>query len=1067
MINRIIQTLTLVTLFCTLSLAQNNPRYLAYSMVNVSYRQPQIVEINAAADLGFNAIIMSVRRDVVSEKRVSVTNPWKQYDDQITAAKSRGMKICLRIVMVQWCSYASIASNNGDNNIPTCTGYPANERMQGYNVKGIARVQQQSAGYAGCDAIDDCGHLVSTSLASKRTLQEMQDFSKEVLQHFKPIIDAGDVLYVSIVTTPEQELGYPIISTKDADSQVLVLYDYSEVMINGYREWLKTRYSNDFTKLKKAWGSYANNFSGFNTLEPPKPTLNTSFQWGVFLIGPAGDDWFFYRHHVLKNYTQLFTKTVKDFNPKIKVFNDYGAVNDNASLLRGTYAFKDLGTGTDGIKANCHGTQDVRYVSDLLRTTFAERPFCIEVEPITESVTVQERQIEEAFTHGATIASAFNFNLLGNQSHKDMLRRVAQKFILGNQQVQKVETCGTLTSIVPYLLMDGGCNFSKGESDCRGYKEWLQLKTINGDKPIRVFSDEAWVLGTTFQLKHEELSACGGIPNFAEIYSNDCQKVGSKPSAKVELKGMIENVTCESISGWALNTKNLDEIQLIDIYADSIKIGTTQANVGNHPELVTTFNNSKANFRGFSFTLPDSAWYKSGQSRRIYARFANTSTTLDEGNDVKVLNCEGRGSGICGSQYRLIVSPDSLTNILSKANEYKIAVSSNTKWQIKSMPSWVSTSTDTGRFNGEFTLKITANVDTGSRKGTVTLTAGNLTRSIKLNQIGVGKPYIIASPDSLTTVSSNGFSFKINTSSNVRLRLSKSVSWITLDPEITIDNGFFNLKVEPNPETTTRRGRVTVSGQGVTKIFYIVQKGKGESCINCNGQIDTEKPSTDPNSTNGRTAPPTNIGWVEVISCCSVRGWAFDNKNYDENLTLDFYFDKQKIGSTVANIGYRTDLAETYKSNKLLYKAFCFKIPKSTLDSFKNGSRKQLIVRFGGTVTKLYSPEQNFIYCTPTVSCPDGQNCEEEIVSDYLEIVYPNPSKDKFNLSVYSVKEQSAILKLVDSYGNLAKIAQYDLIRGINPLELFTETINNGNYLLSISLENGNQLFKRVVKVSE
>jgi hypothetical protein len=1061
----LIQLISIASILSVFS--QNNPRYLSYTMVNISYRSAQIAEINAAADLGFNAILISIRRDVISEKRVDSSNPWRQYDDQIATARNRGMKIYLKVVMVQWCSYASVASNNGDNNIATCTGYGANERMLGYNNKGIARIQQQSVGYAGCDLLDDCGHLISTSLASQRTVQEMQDFTKQVLTHYKAVIDAGDVISISVAMNPEHELGFPTVSTKDSDFPASVLYDYSEVMINGFRDWLKTRYSNDFNKLKSVWGSYANSFSGFNVLEPPKPNQNAAFNWGVFLSGPAGEDWFFYRHKVLKDYSKSFVKVIKEFNPKIKVVNDYGAVNDNASYLRGTFAFKNLGEGTDGIKTNCSPTQDVKYISDLLRTTFSDRLFMIEVEAYQDRVDIQERQIEEAFTHGATLVSGFNFNLLGNQLHRDMFKRVSTKFIAGKQQVQKVETCGTLSTDIHYLLVDGGCNFTNKEGDCRFYKEWLNLKANNGNKPVKVFNDEGWLTDVPFKLAHADLSSCGSIPNFTEIYSSDCQKLGNKPKAKDELKGLIENVSCESISGWALNTKNLDEIQTIDIYVDSIKIGTTQANVGNHPELVTTFGNTKANFRGFSFTLPDSAWYKSGQSKRIYARFANTSTTLDEGNDLKVLNCDGRGSGICGATYRLIVSPDSLPNVLSKATEYKIAVSTNTKWQIKSMPNWLTTSTDTGRYNSEFTLKITANVDTGSRKGIITLTAGNLSRNIKINQIGVGKPYISTSPDSITTVSSNGFSFKINTSSNVRLRLSKNVSWIILDPEVNIDNGFFNLKVEQNLETVTRKGKVTVSGQGVSKVFYITQKGKGEPCSNCNGQIDTEKPTTDPNSTNGRTAPPTNIGWVESITCCSVRGWAFDNKNYDENLSLDFYFDKQKIGSTVANIGYRADLAEIYKNTKLLYKSFCFKIPKSTLDSFGNGNRKQLIVRFGGTVTKLYSPEQSFIYCTPTINCPEGQNCEEEVQTDYLEIVFPNPSKDKFNLLVYSIKSQTATLKLVDSFGNLTKVANYDLLRGLNNLELFTETINNGTYLLSIALENGNHLFKKLLKVSE
>ena len=78
--------------------AQEDKRYLAFSLVNLEHRNPQLADINKAADLGMNAFIISIRKDVILGKKVSATNPWKQYDDQIATARSRGMKICFRIV---------------------------------------------------------------------------------------------------------------------------------------------------------------------------------------------------------------------------------------------------------------------------------------------------------------------------------------------------------------------------------------------------------------------------------------------------------------------------------------------------------------------------------------------------------------------------------------------------------------------------------------------------------------------------------------------------------------------------------------------------------------------------------------------------------------------------------------------------------------------------------------------------------------------------------------------------------------------------------------------------------
>jgi hypothetical protein len=766
---------------------------------------------------------------------------------------------------------------------------------------------------------------------------------------------------------------------------------------------------------------------------------------------------------LLKGYSTAFLRTIKNFDSRLKVVNDYGSLNDQPTVQRGTFAFKDIGEGTDGVKMNSNPFQDHRFIMDVARTNFPDKWIMMEVESFRERTDLQELHFTEAFTHGAKLVGAFAFDVLGNQAHQDMLKRMTDKFIKGNQQVEKIETCGTTISSVYEMLEDGGCAFKKSDpnSDCRSYRN---LKKANGDKPIKVILDESFVTGKPFKLVQSELSACGSVINFKEVYSSDCQKVISKNKANSDLKGMIETASCDRITGWAINTKNLDEIQLIDIYVDSIKIGTTQANVGNRADLVTTFNNLKANFRGFSFTLPDSAWYKSGQVKRIYARFANTNTLLEDSGDLKVIACEGTGSGICGAKFRLIISPDSLTNVLTRAVEYKIAVSSNAKWRVAKNVNWISFSADTGSFNNSFVLKITANSDTGTRRTRITITAGNLTKNIIIAQKGVGQPYLTVSPDSITTITFVGAEYRVVVGSNVKISLSKNVPWIVTDVK-SVDNGSFGLKIVANPDTFTRKGRLTVLGQGVTKVFYITQKGKGQPCVGCNGSIDTDKPFNDPNDIAGRLAPTTFRGWIESANCCSIKGWAFDAKNYDDILSVDIYLDKQKIGSAAANIGYRSDLAFNFQSDKLLYKSFCFPVPKSTLDSFKNGKDKQLYVRFGGTITKLFSPEQRYLNCKSGQECPTGQNCEEISYQDYLENVFPNPSKDKYSISLYSLKKQTATLKLVDTQGLLLKTFQYDIINGLNNIELDATGVKNGVLLLSILMENGNILFKRLVKI--
>ena len=154
--------------------AQDNQRYMALSLVNVDYRNSHIDQIQKAADIGMNAVIITVRWDVIYQLKANAANPWEQYDLQIQTARSRGMKICLRMCMYTWCNVKVIGGPE-DNTVPSCDGLPNADRMMGYDVSGKnKRLQQQATGYNGCDLIDDCGHVLVYSFASK-AYQERTD----------------------------------------------------------------------------------------------------------------------------------------------------------------------------------------------------------------------------------------------------------------------------------------------------------------------------------------------------------------------------------------------------------------------------------------------------------------------------------------------------------------------------------------------------------------------------------------------------------------------------------------------------------------------------------------------------------------------------------------------------------------------------------------------------------------------------------------------------------------------------------------------------------------------------
>ena len=945
--------------------AQDNQRYMALSLVNVNYRDNQLDQIQKASDIGMNAVIITIRWDVIYQLKANSSNPWEQYDLQIQAARSKGMKICLRMCMYTWCN-TKVIGGPEDNTVPPCDGLSNADRMVGYDVSGKnKRLQQQATGYKDCDLIDDCGHVLHYSFASKPFQERTQNFARIVTNRYKYLLDKNELLYMCVVTTPEQELGFPYKTTKGSDGGFPALFDYSPTAIQGFRVFLKEKYKNDFKKLQLAWGNRGKDFSSFDVVEPTIPL--GSFSFGVFIgNGKHNQDWYQFRHNSLKNFSINFVKIVKEIDARIKVVNDYGSLLETRI---GNYGFKDIGEGTDGIKVNNGPLTDHRMVTDICRTNMPDKWVMNEA----EGPFATQDQFEECYTHGAKLMSAFNYNL-DDGTQRKMLIDVVNKYIKGSNGIMKpIETCGSALYGVDDMLTNDGCNTSDRTNvvnNCKLYKNWRSVFDGNGNKPVRMFLNEEYTTDIRYNQPATDYSTCGSIPNFKDTYNSDCQKSQTLPNAIESYRGGVESIDCQEITGWALDNRNVENILTVDIYIDDIKIGTTQANLGNRPDLVQTYKDSKAYFRSFRYVLPDSAWFKSSLRHRVSVRFGGTNKALEPSTETeRTLRCSGSGSGICGVKFRLGISPDSLANVFPTGAEYEVSVSSNLKWKVDKSANWLTVSADTGSFNKTFRLKILA-----------------------------------------------------------------------------------------SSEKDTRTGKVTVTGEGITKTIFITQKGVGEKCTNCG----TDPIIIDP--IKGPVASLSYRGLVEKANCCSVKGWAFNADNYDDILTVDFYLDKQKIGSTSSNRGYRFDLVNTLGTERLFYKAFCFDIPASAWALYKDGKARRLTVRYGNTITPLAESETFVLNCQEKQVCQESDLCINQNDYDKEIILYPNPNNGKFKAEIYSTANQTSIFRFVNSNGQVLKTEDIYLNQGLNRLDLDISTFQNGVVLLSIEMENGRKLLGKVVK---
>ena len=224
----------IITLFTSLnfnnSIAQDNQRYLALVLVNIDEKPNDlgVKEIEKAHQLGFNAVNIAVLWDYVKVYRAGTPNPWIQVDNQIKKASELGMKIGLRVWVDGWC---------GDDKSQWCSNFDENDLM----VDGEGKYDYAQSGP---------GKRRMTSFASTSTLTRMKTFTTEVMERYKKYQENGDILYVSLATTGEQELGYPF-----GNSATDGMFDYSPPMKEAYRVWLRKRYCNNIEVLKKSWGT--------------------------------------------------------------------------------------------------------------------------------------------------------------------------------------------------------------------------------------------------------------------------------------------------------------------------------------------------------------------------------------------------------------------------------------------------------------------------------------------------------------------------------------------------------------------------------------------------------------------------------------------------------------------------------------------------------------------------------------------------------------------------------------------------------------------------------------------
>ncbi len=163
-------------------------------------------------------------------------------------------------------------------------------------------------------------------------------------------------------------------------------------------------------------------------------------------------------------------------------------------------------------------------------------------------------------------------------------------------------------------------------------------------------------------------------------------------------------------------------------------------------------------------------------------------------------------------------------NFEASSSIQDIQISSNTSWEISSLPSWISVDKNSG--SGNSLIKVTAedNPNTTERYGEFVLSQPGLTSSVTIKVHQKGKVFTVATTQLNFTDKPDSQDVSISTDGN--WQATSSTDWISVSPQSGTGNATLSISVTENETDEERNGIVTISMGDATATIAVVQKGK-------------------------------------------------------------------------------------------------------------------------------------------------------------------------------------------------------------------------------------------------
>ncbi len=171
----------------------------------------------------------------------------------------------------------------------------------------------------------------------------------------------------------------------------------------------------------------------------------------------------------------------------------------------------------------------------------------------------------------------------------------------------------------------------------------------------------------------------------------------------------------------------------------------------------------------------------------------------------------------------LMVDPTSQT-FASAAGSSPLTIESNGAWTAQESLDWVTLSKNSGSGNDKVTISVSANQSPQDRSGAITVSSGNITRTVNLTQRKF-EPALSLSATTLSFEETGGTS-SLTVSSNTAWNVSDNADYVSITPVTGTNNGTITVNCLANNQTQSRSATITVTASGAAPLtISLTQKG--------------------------------------------------------------------------------------------------------------------------------------------------------------------------------------------------------------------------------------------------